>query len=291
MSALRRQRTLAQVAEVQGFGYWSGQDVTVQFRPAPVGSGVKFVRSDLPAAPTIPARVANRLEIPRRTVLGTGDVRVAMVEHVLASLSGLGIDNCDVWIDAEEVPGCDGSALPFVEALGAAGVVEQDTAARRLVVHKSVRLGDADCWIAAQPPRVDGLSVQFELDYGAETPIGHQSIEIEISVDSFRRQLAPCRTFLLEHEARMLHAKGLGTRVTPCDLLLFGPDGPIGNQLRFADECVRHKVLDVVGDLALAGCPVVGHITAYRSGHQLNAELVRALLEQAEQAAAPARCA
>jgi UDP-3-O-acyl N-acetylglucosamine deacetylase len=291
MSVLRCQRTLARNAVVEGFGYWSGKDVQVEFCPAEAGSGVTFVRRDLSGEPTIAARIANRVEIPRRTVLASGMARVAMVEHVLAALSGLGIDNCQVCVDAEEMPGCDGSALAFVEALDSAGLVEQDVPVRPLIVESPVRLGDDQCWIEARPSRGDGFSVEFVLDYGADTPIGRQTIDIDINTDSFRNEIATCRTFLLEQEARQLNAQGLGTRVAPRDLLLFDANGPVGNELRFVDECVRHKVLDVVGDLSLAGRPIVGHIVAHRSGHQLNAALVRALLQQECQSVPTARCA
>jgi UDP-3-O-acyl-N-acetylglucosamine deacetylase len=194
-------------------------------------------------------------------------------------LTGLQIDNCLVVVNAEEMPGCDGSASAFVAALDAAGLVQQDAPVVQLIVDRPLRLGSDKCWIEARPPKREGLSVEFVLDYGPETPIGRQKFSIDVSPDSFRRSLASCRTFLLEDEARLLNAQGLGRRVTPRDLLIFGPDGPVGNSLRFPDECARHKVLDVVGDLALAGCEIFGQIVAYRSGHQRNAQLVQAMLD------------
>jgi UDP-3-O-acyl-N-acetylglucosamine deacetylase len=121
--------------------------------------------------------------------------------------------------------------------------------------------------------------VSFELDYGSETAIGRQTYAIDVTPDSFRRELAACRTFIPQEVAQAMLAQGLGQRVTPRDLLIFGPHGPIDNQLRFADECVRHKLLDVIGDLALTGCEVVGHVVAHRCGHQLHAELAKQLLE------------
>jgi UDP-3-O-acyl-N-acetylglucosamine deacetylase len=179
------------------------------------------------------------------------------------------------------MPGCDGSALAFVEALDAAGVVEQGEPARRIRVRRTIRVGDGTNWIEARPPRGDGLSVSFELDYGSGNAIGRQTIRLDVHQDSFRTELAPCRTFLLEDDAKAMLAAGMGQRVTQKDLLIFGPRGPIGNKLRFANECVRHKVLDVVGDLALTGCVVEADIVACRSGHKLHAELARRLMEQA----------
>ena len=290
MSSLRCQRTIAQRVAVTGFGYWSGQDVRVEFRPAKAGCGVTFVRGDLSQPVRLPVDVGCRVSVPRRTCLQVGDVRVEMVEHVLAALGGLGIDNCDVWVDAAELPGCDGSSLAFVEALDRAGVVDQGLAVRPLQVDRQLRLGDEQAWIEINPPRVDGLSSEYRLDYGPG-PIGRQALTVEITPETFRQELASCRTFLLEKEARLLMSQGLGERVTPSDLLIFNSDGPIANSLRFVDECVRHKILDVVGDLALANCPIVGHVIANRSGHSLNAALVASVVKQSGNLLATGRCA
>jgi UDP-3-O-acyl-N-acetylglucosamine deacetylase len=203
-----------------------------------------------------------------------------MFEHVLAAMAGLGVDNCEVWVDAEEMPGCDGSAQAFVAAIDSAGIVEQRHSVRQIVVERPVRVGGPNAWIAAQPARGAGLSVSFELDFGNTNAIGRQQFATDVTTNTFRHDLAPCRTFLPEEDAQAMLAQGIGQRVTPRDLLIFGPRGPIENTLRFADECVRHKVLDVVGDLALTGCEVIGHIVAYRSGHRLHAELARLLREQ-----------
>ena len=262
---------------VEGFGYWSGRDVCVEFRPADAETGIVFVRRDLQGSPRIAATIANRLETPLRTTLRSGDAGVEMVEHVLASLGGLQIDNCEVRVDQPEMPGCDGSSLPFVEALTAAGIIEQDLPRPRKVIRQILRLGDGQSWIEARPCRSAETILQYELDYGEQSPIGHQLLELSLSPEGFRENLAASRTFLLEHEAAALQARGLGRRATCKDLLVFGPEGPIDNELRFADECVRHKLLDMVGDMALAGCDLVGRFEAHRSGHRLNAELVQAL--------------
>jgi UDP-3-O-acyl N-acetylglucosamine deacetylase len=277
---LRKQKTLARPAAVCGFGYWTGRDVRVEFRPAPAGSGVAFVRTDRPSSKRIPAAVDCRVEVPRRTALACGGAQVEMVEHILAALFALQIDNCEVAVDGTEMPGCDGSALPFVEALLAAGTIQQPALRRRLVVTDVTRVGNEDCWVEARPTRHLELSLKYRLDYGTESAIGRQSIEIAVRPENFCRELAPARTFLLEEEAQWLRSRGLGTRVTNRDLLVFGPQGVIDNELRFEDECVRHKALDLVGDLALAGCELVGQIVAHKSGHRLNAELVRVLLKE-----------
>ena len=290
MSSLRCQRTVAQRVAVSGFGYWGGRDVRVEFRPAEAGCGVVFVRGDLPRPVRLPVDVRFRVAAPRRTSLQVGDIRVEMVEHILAALSGLRIDNCEVWVDAAELPGCDGSSQAFVEALDQVGVVEQSLPVCPLRVGRQLRFGDDRSWIEINPSRSAGLSIEYRLDYGPG-PIGSQSLTVEITPESFRRELASCRTFLLEEEARQLMSQGLGQRVTPSDLLIFNSAGPIANSLRFVDECVRHKILDIVGDLALANCPIVGHVIANRSGHQLNATLVAAVVEQSQDSVAAQRCA
>ncbi|MBN8629034.1 MAG: UDP-3-O-[3-hydroxymyristoyl] N-acetylglucosamine deacetylase [Planctomycetes bacterium] len=280
MYAPRQQRTIARSAVVAGYGYWSGSDVTVEFRPAPPDSGVTFVRRDLGPAARIPATVAHRIDAQRRTVLRAGGVSVEMVEHIMAALFGLHVDNCEVWVDAPEMPGCDGSSQAFVEALTAAEFVAQPAIRRALVVRETTRLGTADCWIEARPNPAGALSLKFHLDYGPGNSVGRQTLALPVTIDSFRRELAPSRTFLLKSEADWLVSQGLGKRTTPRDLLIFDTAGPIDNELRYHDECVRHKSLDLVGDLALAGCDLIGHFVAYRSGHRLNADLVRTLLSE-----------
>jgi len=282
MPVARRQRTLVRPVSVTGFGYFSGRDVRVEFWPAAEHAGITFVRHDIGAAARVPATVGLRINVPRRTTLESNGVRVEMVEHVLSALAAMRIDNCEVWVDAPEMPGCDGSSKAFVEAIDAAGTVEQRSPVRQLLVGQAIRVGDENCWIEAQPSRSAGLSVSFDLDFGAQSSIGHQVFALDITPDSFRRDLAPCRTFIPEEAAQGILSQGIGQRVKMSDLLIFGPNGPIGNTLRFPDECVRHKMLDVIGDLALTGCEIIGHVVAYRSGHALHAELAKKLLEQAE---------
>jgi UDP-3-O-acyl N-acetylglucosamine deacetylase len=281
MSVARRQRTLSRPASVTGFGYFSGRNVCVEFWPAADDAGITFVRHDIGPAARVPANVTLRIDAPRRTTLDLNGIRVEMVEHVLAALAGLRVDNCEVWVDAPEMPGCDGSAAAFVEALDGAGIVEQRQPVRQIVVRRAIRVGNDDCWIEAQPPRSAGLSVSFELVYAEHKAIGRQTYAVDVTPDAFRRELAPCRTFIPQEAAQSMLAQGLGLRVTPRDLLIFGPHGPIDNELRFEDECVRHKLLDVIGDLALTGCEVVGHVVGHRCGHQLHAELAKQLLKQA----------
>ncbi len=251
--------------------------MTVEFRPAAADSGIAFVRRDLPGEPRIPATVEWRSDMPRRTTLCRKGAGVGMVEHIMAAFAGLKVDNCEVWVDQPEMPGCDGSALPFVHAMLAAGLVEQDAPREQYVVCNTLRLGGEDGWLEVRPSTSNKTVLHYELDYGAGNSIGRQSLEIVLSPRFFQMNLAPARTFMLEIEADALRAQGLGQRVTPKDLLIFGAHGPIDNELRFPDECVRHKLLDLVGDLALFGADLVGRFHAFRSGHRLNAEMVTAL--------------
>jgi len=257
----------------------------VKFCPAAPSTGIVFVRTDLPGSPRIEATVANRTETPRRTTLRSGRAGVDMVEHIMATLAGLQIDNCEVRVDRPEMPGCDGSSNPFVAALSEAGVIVQKAVRARTVIDRVIRIGDRDSWIEARPCCSAATILAYEMDYGPESPIGHQSLEMVLSPETFAEELAPSRTFLLEAEAMAMKAQGLGKRASPKDLLVFGPDGPIDNELRFPDECVRHKLLDMAGDLALAGRDLIGRFSAHRSGHRLNAEMVSAVIgaEQAEE--------
>jgi len=281
-SCWRQQRTISSVVRVDGFGYWSGRDVCVEFRPAPPDSGIVFVRTEAGTARHIPARAQYRVEVPRRTSLQDGGVRVDMIEHILAALGGLQIDNCEIWADSPEMPGCDGSSWPFVAALDAAGVTRQAACRRHWSVRRTLRVGDQRCWVEARPATRRGLTVECQIDYGPSGPIQQQSLTLAITPQAFRQELSAARTFILEEEAAWMRSQGLGTRVTCQDLLVFGERGPIDNPLRFPDECVRHKMLDLIGDLTLAGCDLSGYFVAHCSSHRLNAELVgRLLAEQA----------
>ena len=265
-----------------GVGYLHGADVRVEFRPADASTGIVFVRCDLDRPVRIAATVGHRTETPRRTTLAVDGVRAEMVEHALAALAGLQIDNCEVWLDGAELPGLDGSAQPFVAALDRAGSVELPALRRCLAVRKVMRVENGTSWIEARPALVPGLTIRYELAYPQHPVIGTQTLQQRVTPAAFRRELAASRTFLLREEADWLRAQGWAAHVSPADLLVFDADGPVQNRLRFDDECVRHKTLDVIGDLALAGCDVHARIVCHRSGHQLNAALVDRLLREGQ---------
>jgi UDP-3-O-acyl N-acetylglucosamine deacetylase len=278
------QRTLRRPAVVDGVGYWSGRRVSVELLPAPAGSGVVFVRGDGGVPVRSAATVDNRVEAVQRTALAVAGVRVEMVEHVMSALAGLGVDCCVVRVSAEELPGLDGSAQAFVAAVDAAGVEDLGAPVVPLVVDEVVRVGDDESWIEVSPPRHPGLSVEYELDYGAG-PIGRQTLAIKVTPETYRADLAAARTFITCADAERLRAAGLGLSSTHRDLLVFDATGPIDNPLRWPDECVRHKVLDLVGDLALVGRPLHAHVRARRSGHRLNAAAAARLLAAARRRA------
>jgi UDP-3-O-[3-hydroxymyristoyl] N-acetylglucosamine deacetylase len=273
----RFQRTLARPAEVHGVGFLTGARVRLRFRPAPPSAGVVFVRTDRTPPVEIHAAVARVTGTHRRTTLGEAPGQVSLIEHVLAALAGLKIDNCYVELNAPEPPGLDGSAQAFVEALRDAGVAQQAMRREICCVDEPVIVSRGGATLALHPAADHRLRLSYLLDYGLGAPIHRQICTVVLTPENFGNELACCRTFILEGEAAELRRQGIGARVTPRDLLVFGRRGPIDNALRFADEPARHKILDLIGDLALIGHDLVGHVVAYRSGHPLNVELVREL--------------
>ncbi|WP_165249858.1 UDP-3-O-acyl-N-acetylglucosamine deacetylase [Paludisphaera soli] len=278
----RPQRTLAREAALQGVGFFHGADVKLRFLPAEPDSGVRFVRTDLPGRPGVAAHISQVVPSQRRTAVQDGAAKVEMIEHVMAALAGMQVDNCTIEIDAPELPGLDGSSKGYVAMIDEAGVVEQDRPRQALSLERSFVVREGDAVLAAHPNSAEGLTLSYHLDYGQASPIGNQSVLVALSPESFRRDVSPCRTFLLEQEAKALRAAGIGLRATEADVLMFGPAGVVGNELRFADECARHKVLDMVGDLALLGMDLHGFVVAHRSGHHTNALLVRKLIQSIE---------
>jgi UDP-3-O-[3-hydroxymyristoyl] N-acetylglucosamine deacetylase len=273
----RRQRTLARVAEVHGVGMVTGKKVNLRFLPATPDSGVAFLRTDIPGATPIPARVDSVTGTARRTTLGTGHNQVTLVEHVLAALSGMRVDNCVVEIDGPEPPGLDGSSEGYADTLLSVGTVLQSGRRPQLRLTEPVTVSREGAVLSIYPREGDELLVSYLLDYGPRSPIAPQSLTQVINPDRFRQDLARCRTYVLEHEARELQRQGVGRHLKPSEVLVFGPKGLIDNRLRFPDEPARHKILDLVGDLALCGFDLIGHVVAYRSGHPLNVELARTL--------------
>jgi len=280
----RYQRTLATEATIEGVGFVTGVRVCVRLKPAPANTGLVFRRTDLPKLPTVPALVPFVTGTQRRTTLGAVAHGVTLVEHLLASLAGSRIDNCQIELDGPEPPGLDGSAAEYVAHIQDAGAVLQATRRPVWGTPTPIIVSAGGATIGLHPSPEPGLRVSYLLDYGVFAPIPRQTFTLEVQPEQFATEVARCRTFVTESEAVVLRAQGIGRHLTATDLLVFGPRGPIDTQLRFPDEPVRHKVLDIIGDLSLCGFDLAGHIVAYRSGHALNVELARVLTTLAAKA-------
>lgn len=277
----RPQRTLRQPVETQGVGLFTGTDARLRFLPAPPDYGITFQRIDVAGSTPIPARIEFVAPSQRRTAITREGVQVEMIEHVMAALAGLQIDNCLIEIDGPEVPGFDGSCRDICNLLIAAGIVEQDRPREVIALRMPVQVnaGNGDVDLVSRPMNHNGLAITYHLDYGDRSPIPPQNLTVEITPETFVRDIAFARTFVLESEVAALQAAGYGRRVTYQDLLVFDASGRVvGNELRTSDEPVRHKILDCLGDFALIGADLRGYFSAYRSGHRHNHDLVRRIL-------------
>ena len=276
----RLQNTIARTVSIRGFGFWTGEDICLELRPASPDTGIVFVRSDLPGMPRIPALVIYREEKPRQTSLVYGDARVDMIEHLMAAFRGLRIDNCTIVVDKPEIPGFDGSSRPFVGILEDAGVAVQPALRKLRVVTRSFRVGNEEQYIRVMPGRNGANTYRYTLIPEESYHIDRQEFRFDLSPESFRREIMASRTFLAKHEADYLLKMGLCSRVTPRDVLVLTDSGPLDNRFRFDDECARHKILDMVGDFSLTDCDWIGTFESFRGGHSLNAECVKYLLEE-----------
>ena len=278
---LNSQRTIKTPVEVAGQGLFSSAPARARFCPAETNTGTVFLRTDLPKPARISATIANLAGgQDRRTSLEDGTVSIQTIEHILAAINGLAIDNIVVELDAEEAPGPDGSSKPFADALLEAGFEEQGAEKRVFVIDTPIAVSQGEAMLAALPGDGEYLDILYDLDYSPVKSVGRQVLGFRLYEDNFVEQIAPARSFLLEEEAREFQARGWGEHLTPKDFLVMGEDGPIDNELRFADEHVRHKIADLVGDLALVGRALRGRIVAYKSGHSLNHQLVRELTDE-----------
>ena len=252
----------------------------MRFEPAQPNSGLVFVRSDLPKIARITVNPANlATQFDRRTTLRDGSILINTTEHVLAAINGLGIDNLVIDVDTEEIPGTEGSPKPFADALVQAGLAEQDAEKRLFLLDEPVTVRDGDASLTVLPGPGDYLDILYDLDYPDVPSIGRQVLGFRLHVDDFTTDIAPARTFLLKAEAEEFRSRGWGEHLSATDLLVMGDDGPVDNELRFVDEHARHKVADLIGDLALLGRPLRGRVVAHKSGHRLNHKLVARLAE------------
>ena len=274
---MRFQQTIRKPVTCSGVGLHSGCRVSVTLMPAPLDTGMVFIRKDANGSPKIPVSIENVRPALLSTTVGIDGVQVQTIEHLLAAASGLGIDNLFVEVDAPELPALDGSAQAFVRLMLEAGIVSQDRRRSYLKVVRPIEVIDGDKRIAIRP--ASRSSVTYTIDY-AHPLIGRQTYGYDWSRDAFVEDIAPARTFGFLREVEALWEAGLGLGGSLQNTLILSEEGLLNEDgLRFADEFVRHKILDLIGDMMLLGVPVIGEIEAVRSGHALHARLVARILE------------
>jgi UDP-3-O-[3-hydroxymyristoyl] N-acetylglucosamine deacetylase len=272
------QRTLRRPVSCTGIGLHSGNKVTLSLKPAPADYGVRFQRADLGGL-EIPATVTHLGGIQYQTGLTREALSVETVEHLLAALTAMAIDNVVVELNSPEVPIMDGSAAPFVYLVNEAGVKRLQAPRRFLKVLRPISLTQGDKRIALYPS--DHFKVTYSISFDHPL-LRHQSRTMRITEDSFVEEIAPARTFGFLKEVEMLRQRGLALGGSLDNAIVLGETGVLNNALRFEDEFVRHKILDVIGDLSLVGHPVVGHLVAHRGGHALHTAFAAKILEESD---------
>ena len=287
---MEKQKTIAKEAVLKGTGLHSGKKITVALRPAPENAGVVFFRSDLPGKPAIKASVETicpKTGSMRCSYIEKDGIQVTTTEHFLAALCGLGVDNIYAEVDAAELPGMDGSGQDFLAALKAAGLKEQEAEREYVTIREPISVEEGGAFIVALP------ASDFKLSYSLDYPhpfIGSGFYQLSITPEIFAKELAGARTFCLEDEVEHLQKQGLGKGANYENTLVVGKNGVVGNTLRFPNEFIRHKMLDLLGDLYILGKPIRGQIIAAKSGHSLNLKFVKKLGAQLsrQKAAIPA---
>jgi UDP-3-O-acyl N-acetylglucosamine deacetylase len=264
---MNKQRTIAKEVSKSGVGLHTANKAKLTFKPAEVDSGIKFIRTDLAGSPEFKVSVDALLSperAPRRTSLGRDSSEVQTIEHLMAALSGVEIDNLIIEIDNNEVPGLDGSSINFVELLEQGGIVEQEKERHYFSIKEPIFVEEGGSSIVAFPS--SEFKISYTLNYN-HPMLSSAFLEIAMNPEVFKKDFAPARTFCLESEAHELQNQGMGLGANYENTLVVGKAGVIKNKLRFNDEFVRHKILDLMGDLYVVGCPIKGHIVALRSGH------------------------
>jgi UDP-3-O-[3-hydroxymyristoyl] N-acetylglucosamine deacetylase len=276
LSLMTAQRTLRRATTCAGIGLHSGRKVTLSLRPAAAGSGIRFRRLDLGGL-EVPAEINHLGAINYATGLMRDAVQVETVEHLLAAVVSLGVDNLTVELNSPEVPIMDGSASPFVYLIQDVGVKTLDAPRRYLKVHRPISLSAGDKRIAIYPS--DHFKVTYSIAYDHPL-LRHQSRTIRLTGESFVDEIAPARTFTFLKEVEMLRRQGLALGGSLENAIVIGDTGVLNSALRFDDEFVRHKILDVIGDMALVGYPMIGHLVAHRGGHALHTAFAAKILEE-----------
>ena len=272
------QRTLARHVECTGIGLHSGKKVNLTIKPAPVNHGIKFVRMDLPHKPVISAHFRNVVDTSLATTLGADGVIVSTVEHLMATFTGLSIDNALVEMDAYEAPIMDGSAEPFTAMLRGAGIKAQSGKRYTFVVKKPIEMEEGDKKVGLYPSNALKISYTIEFDHPL---VKRQSYTISLTDSLWEKEISRARTFGFLDEVNYLKENGFARGGSLENAVVLDQDKILNEEgLRYADEFVRHKVLDCIGDLSLLGMPFIGHIVAHKSGHALNHALLRRFIDQ-----------
>jgi UDP-3-O-[3-hydroxymyristoyl] N-acetylglucosamine deacetylase len=277
---VRNQQTLAAPITCSGVGLHSGQPVTITLRPAPSNTGVVFVNRNGHAGATLPASIEHRVPTELCTAISGNGFQVKTIEHVLSALSGLEVDNVFIDVTAGEVPVMDGSAAPFVRLIRSVGVVSQDQKQPFLKIMAPIEVSEGSKRVRIEPSATPRITYSIHYDHPL---IQSQTYQYDCSVNAFEKHIAEARTFGFLHEVQALWARGLGQGGTLDNTVVLSEDGIMNESgLRFSNEFVRHKVLDLIGDFSLLGMSFIGHIVAERSGHALHTKLVQKILEQSD---------
>ena len=285
MAKADSQQTLQNEITMTGTGLMLGEPVTLTLKPAPANSGIVFRRVDIAGAPEVKVCQENWADIlPRCTSLRSGDTTVSSIEHILSALGGLGVDNATVELDASEPPGLDGSAVPYIENIQGVGLASQDVPRKFIEVTEPFALSVGDRQLVLLP--ADALEVTFVY---AHPQTQSQTATFKITSESYTRDIAPARSFCFENEIEALQALGIGKGASYDNVVVINAEGEPSTPLRFEDEFVRHKILDLIGDLYLAGHLPKAHVIAMRTGHMFHAEFVQALAEAGHLQQAPAQ--
>jgi UDP-3-O-[3-hydroxymyristoyl] N-acetylglucosamine deacetylase/3-hydroxyacyl-[acyl-carrier-protein] dehydratase len=275
-----KQKTIKKECSISGIGLHTGCKSTAVFKPAAINSGIVIVRVDLPGSPFIKVDVSN-IQIDehsrRCTSLKNGNAVVYTIEHLMSVLCGLGISNLLIELNADEIPGMDGSGLEFWRLFQAAGIEEQDADVKIFEIKEPIAVHKNGSSIVIYPS--EKSSISYVLDYDNDQ-LRSQLVEVDLDQDVFEKEIVSCRTFCLEAEAESLKKAGLGLGANYKNTLVVGENGVKDNKVRFTDEFARHKILDLIGDLYLLGVPIKGHIFAIKSGHELNIRLLKEISKQ-----------
>ena len=270
---LFRQNSISNPAAISGVGIHSGKTVQLRLLPAPPNTGVRFRRVDCGGI-EIPALASHVSSLELATTLGVDDITISTVEHLLAAVQVLGVDNLIVEVDGPEVPILDGSAKPYLLLLQAAGIKQQNAKRKIVAVTQPLDLEVDGKRIRVSP--YPGLRISYTIDFG-ERAIGRQGVEILVDPHTFESELASARTFALHRDVERMREAGLGLGGTPDNCVVFDDRGAMNTELRYDNEPVRHKALDAIGDLALLGAPIWGHVEVERGGHLVHFRLMEAL--------------